>query len=101
MSYSDIAARTSLQSKRGRSQFDKWLFGQIFKAIGQAPVRLVLGDGSEITPAGNPVATVVIRDRKTLVRLAADPEMAFGEAYSAGLIQVEGDLVAALEAVYD
>ena len=101
MSYSDIAARTSLQSKRGRSQFDKWLFGQIFKAIGQAPVRLVLGDGTEITPAGNPVATVVIRDRKTLVRLAADPEMAFGEAYSAGLIQVEGDLVAALEAVYD
>jgi cyclopropane-fatty-acyl-phospholipid synthase len=54
-----------------------------------------------MTPPGvSQVATILIRDRRTLAKLAADPEMAFGEAYSAGLIEVEGDLVAALEAAY-
>ena len=101
MSYQDIAARSSLQSNGGPSQFDKWLLTQIFKLIGPAPVRLVLGDGVEMTPPGvSQVATILIRDRRTLAKLAADPEMAFGEAYSAGLIEVEGDLVAALEAAY-
>jgi cyclopropane-fatty-acyl-phospholipid synthase len=47
-----------------------------------------------------PVATVVIRDLPTLVKLILNPEVAFGDAYSAGSIEVEGDLVAALEAVY-
>ena len=51
-------------------------------------------------PGVAPVATVVIRDWRTLAKLAVDPEMAFGEAYASGAIQIEGDLVAMLEAVY-
>jgi cyclopropane-fatty-acyl-phospholipid synthase len=52
-------------------------------------------------PAGiTPVATLWLRDRRTLLELALDPEVGFGEAYSEGRIQVEGDLVLALELVY-
>lgn len=47
------------------------------------------------------MASVIIRDRWTLLWLAADPEVAFGEAYAANRIDVEGDLPAALQAVYE
>src|SRR5579875_924848 len=40
-------------------------------------------------------------DRRTLAQLALDPEIAFGDAYSDGRVQVEGDLVAFLEEVME
>jgi len=45
-------------------------------------------------------ATVHISSRKTLWRLLLNPGLNFGDDYSAGQIEVEGDLVAFLEAVY-
>ncbi len=60
-----------------------------------------MGDGTELSPPGvSPVATVIIRDRQTLLSLVADPEIAFGEAYADGRIQVEGDFTRGLEEVY-
>lgn len=79
---------------------DYWLGEKILKAVGRAPIRIVLGDGQAIAPPGvSPVATVVIRDRRTLAELCIDPEIGFGDAYADGRIQVEGDLVRLLEAV--
>jgi cyclopropane-fatty-acyl-phospholipid synthase len=46
------------------------------------------------------VATIVIRDLPTLFRLMLRPEVGFGDAYSEGTLEVDGDLVALLEAVY-
>src|SRR6266404_2111464 len=84
------------------SSIDRWLLQQVFKAIGPAPIRLVLNSGAGVNPPGvSPVATVRIRDRRTLAELALDPEIGFGEAYSEGRIHVDGDLVRALEATYD
>jgi len=78
------------------------LLRQIFKAIGPAPLRLAFQGGEEMAPPNvSPCATVVIRDRRTLAGLMIDPEMAFGDAYAAGRVEVEGDLAAAMEAVYD
>jgi cyclopropane-fatty-acyl-phospholipid synthase len=58
-------------------------------------------NGVEVSATGAlPVATIVIRDRGTLFDLFRDPEVGFGEAYSEGRITVEGNLVAALDAVY-
>jgi cyclopropane-fatty-acyl-phospholipid synthase len=102
VSHSDVALRNSFQRKRGLSMVEKWLAQQIFKAIGPAPMRLVIQDGVEISPPGvSPVATILIRDRRTLAKLIVDPEMAFGEAYAGGQIEVQGDLAQALEAVYE
>ena len=47
-----------------------------------------------------PVATMVIQDRSTLAGLLRDPEVSFGDAYMDGRIEVEGDLVRFLEAIY-
>ncbi len=104
MGYPDVALKNknSIQLERGLRMIERWFLQQIFKAIGPAPVRLVLKGGGEMSPLGvSPAATVVIRDRRTLAKLIIDPEMAFGEAYANGRIQVEGDLAGAIEAVYE
>ena len=101
MSHPDVALRNDIHSKRGFAFADKWLLQQIFKEIGPAPLRLSFKDGEEMSSPGvSPVATIVIRDRRTLAGLMVDPEVAFGEAYADGGIEVIGDLVGALEAVY-
>jgi len=53
-----------------------------------------------LVPSGPPVATVLLRDRGTLLRLLIRPECGFGDGYSSGRIAVRGNLVAALEAGY-
>jgi cyclopropane-fatty-acyl-phospholipid synthase len=42
---------------------------------------------------------VIVSDRRTLAQLALDPEIGFGDGYSEGRIEVQGDLVQFLEAV--
>ena len=46
------------------------------------------------------MARVVFRDRATFWKVLLDPNLQFGDAYSDGRLEVEGDLVAFLEAVY-
>ena len=94
--------RNNFHLRRPFSSFERWLLQRVFKVIGPVPIRLVLRDGEGVSPPGtSPLATVWIRDRRTLARLIFDPEMAFGEAYSEGRVRVEGDLVRLLEAVYE
>jgi cyclopropane-fatty-acyl-phospholipid synthase len=82
------------------SRFDEWLLRKIHRSIGRPPIRLQAAGGVEVLPSqARPVATIAIRDRKTLLDLVLDPEVGFGDAYSKGRISVEGDLIAALESV--
>lgn len=82
-------------------RFDSWLLEKIFQSVGRPPIRLMLENGAEAHSVdARPAAAIVIRDRRTLFELILDPEVGFGDAYSAGRIRVEGDLVAALEAMY-
>ena len=98
MSQPNLAVRNNL---RGFPKLERWLLRQVFKAIGPAPIRLAFKDGEEMSPPGvSPRATILIHDRQALIGLMLDPEMAFGEAYSDGRIEVEGDLAEALEVVY-
>jgi cyclopropane-fatty-acyl-phospholipid synthase len=64
-----------------------------------APLRLELWNGLSVQGTAAPVATIVINDRATLWRLLLRPALAFGEAYAAGRVTVDGDLVGALEAI--
>jgi cyclopropane-fatty-acyl-phospholipid synthase len=64
------------------------------------PIRLELWDGSSATPSNlPPVATVAIGDMATLLDLVRRGDLAFGEAYVAGRIEVRGDLVRLFEVV--
>ncbi|HVB86253.1 MAG TPA: cyclopropane-fatty-acyl-phospholipid synthase family protein [Candidatus Dormibacteraeota bacterium] len=82
------------------SSTEKWLARKILHRTGNPPFKLVLGRDAGEPPAKNCTGsspTVVISDRKTLAKLALDPEIAFGDAYSDGRVEVHGNLVDFLE----
>jgi len=69
---------------RPAAAFDRWLLSLLHKALGDAPVRLVLWDGTEHRSPARPVATLRVRDRKTLVGMLLDPDLNVGDAYASG-----------------
>jgi cyclopropane-fatty-acyl-phospholipid synthase len=88
-------------SKYSSLAVDRWLCRGMLKALGDPPFCLVLWDGEEITTSHEPaVARVFIGDRPTLRRLIIDPEFQFGEAYSQGRLEVDGDLLDFLDIFY-
>jgi cyclopropane-fatty-acyl-phospholipid synthase len=65
------------------------------------PVELVLPDGARaLAREGPPIATVTIRDHAALPGLILNPDLAFGRAFESGRVEIAGDLVGFLEAVY-
>jgi cyclopropane-fatty-acyl-phospholipid synthase len=79
---------------------ERWLVRRLLVALGHPPIEIQLWDGHRAGGHGTPVARVIVRDRPTLWRLAIQPDLHFGDAYMAGRIEVEGDLVRLLETVY-
>jgi cyclopropane-fatty-acyl-phospholipid synthase len=83
------------------SGVERRLLGYMFDAIGNPPVEVVLWSGELFSFSRAPaVARVHIHDRSALLRLILYPELYFGDAYTSGNIEVEGDLVRFLESVY-
>lgn len=78
-----------------------WLLNQLYAAAGSPPVRIALKGGPAVGPKDSPpVAELIIRDRATLLRIVPNPEVAFGEAYADGTVEIQGDLLALLDSVY-
>lgn len=71
------------------------------RALRSVPVRIryrdvtVAGDDS-----GPAIATIAIADRPTLWAMLRAPDLAFGEAFMAGRLEVDGDLVGLLDRVF-
>ncbi len=83
------------------SASDRWLARKLLTALGRPPLAIALWNGEEIrTCAGRPIARALLRDRGALYRLAVNPALHFGDLYSVGRIDVEGDLVEFIEASY-
>ena len=86
---------------RMSSSAENWLLKKLYAAAGSPPVRIALKHGPAVGPKdASPVAGLVIRDRATLMRIVLNPEVAFGEAYADGSLEVQGDLLTLLESVY-
>jgi len=95
----DLEPRPALGGKVFSAE--KLLLGRMMELLGSPPLDLVLWDGQEIECRGKPrVARVLIRDRGAMLNLIANPELGFGEMYTADRIAVEGNLVDCLEAIY-
>jgi cyclopropane-fatty-acyl-phospholipid synthase len=95
--------RAAIAPARGGSVYalDRWLVRRALKQLGNPPVGVVLWDGEEITTAPEvPEAHVRIHDRRTLIKLLLDTDLAFGDAYTDGRVEVFGDLTAFIELVY-
>ncbi len=77
------------------------LIGKLLRMFGEPPVALVLASGERIVPRGvEPVATIRFADRGVPLALLSNPQLAFGDLYSEGRIDIDGNLVGLLEAVY-
>jgi len=79
------------------------LLRRVLQSLGNPNVELVLWNGEVVRAGdahGEPLGRVHVRERAALYGLLRDAQVNFGDAYSAGRIDIEGDLVALLEAVY-
>ena len=106
--YSDLAvnnehhAFSPSQSADGGhvSALDKWLVQRLFAVLGNPAINMVLWDNEEIAGSqAQPVARLLVRDRKSLYKLLRSPGLHLGDLYSTWRVEVEGDLVKFLEAI--
>jgi cyclopropane-fatty-acyl-phospholipid synthase len=81
--------------------FEARLLRRLLKSLGDAPLRLTLWNGESVSAGGaDCVAGIRFANRATLLKVLANPDLQLGEAYVDGLVEVEGDLVKLIEAVY-
>jgi cyclopropane-fatty-acyl-phospholipid synthase len=77
------------------------LLAKLLAGSGNPPVEFVLPSGERVrNPAGEVVARVSFTDSSALFGLLRDPQVRFGDAYSDGRVEIEGDLVRFMEEVY-
>lgn len=82
--------------------FDRVLLSAVQRAAGAAHVRLAMGvPASNIATISSEVPTIWIRDRSALVELARNPQINFGDLYSDGRIEIEGDVLNLIERLYE
>jgi cyclopropane-fatty-acyl-phospholipid synthase len=93
-----IGAKAAAPARR--SGFYERLFHRLFPTF-KTPFHLVLWNGDEFdTAPGTPVAVVRMRDRAAFLGVMLNPDLGFGDAYTDGRIEVEGDLVDFLERAF-
>ena len=84
-----------------RYSMETRLIRTLLHAFGNPPIAFSLWNGDKIAPLGSaPVATLHIKDRRALLRLCTDPDLQFGELYSAGRIDVDGSILRMIEELY-
>ena len=72
---------------------------RLLARMGNPPIAIRLWTGEMAGPT-NARATLSVRNRRAFYRLGLDPERQFGDLYSEGELEVDGDLVEFLESVY-
>lgn len=83
------------------TEWDRRLVRKLLDFIGSPPFAIKLWDDQVILPKkGEAIATVVIHDRPALIGLLWDAELHFGDLYSTGRVEIEGELVRFLEVGY-
>lgn len=88
------------EAKAPPSALDRWLVSQITTKLGpSSPVRIALWDEPDV-PLREGQAHLKILDRKALWQLIVNPDLHFGDLYSAGRLQVRGDLLTLLLEAY-
>jgi cyclopropane-fatty-acyl-phospholipid synthase len=80
---------------------ERFLARQILSFAGNAPISLVLWNGEEVGVGdARSIARIHVRDRAALWKLCLNPDLHFGDLYSFGRVDIEGDFIRFLESVY-
>ena len=83
------------------SRFERWALRKLLTLLGNPAIQFVLWDGEKLPDFSAPLTRRLhIYDRHTLWRLVINPDLHFGDAFTRGALDVEGDLVSFLETVY-
>lgn len=83
------------------SRIERWALHKLLALLGNPAIQFVLWNGERLPDSDSkPCKRLHIHDRHTLWRLAFNPDLYFGDAYTQGSIEVEGDLVSFLETLY-
>lgn len=85
----------SVSTRRGAEaqSFDQTLVRWVLGLVGSPNIAVRLWNGDEFQISeDNPVACMEIRDRRVLLELARSRSVGFGECYSQGRIEVDGNL---------
>jgi cyclopropane-fatty-acyl-phospholipid synthase len=102
---SQVAAASqaaSIAANQGRAwAVEQRLARRLIRALGNPPIRILLWGGEEISASdAAPAVGVRFLDRAAFWKVLLDPSFQFGEAYSNGRIEVDGDLTSFLEMIY-
>lgn len=107
--YSDKSAKANIlslpldasEAEREPHGYERWLINKLMRMAGTPPIRFRLWNGDVIEPEQSPARfTLHLKDHKALYALVANPNLAFGDLYSAGHLDVEGDLPDLMECLY-
>ena len=89
------------QADREPHSYERWLIAKLMRMAGSPPLRFQLWNNELIDPEeGNARFTLKLTDPKALFTLVTNPNLAFGDLYSAGRLQVDGDLSELMETLY-
>ncbi|MDX1457928.1 MAG: cyclopropane-fatty-acyl-phospholipid synthase family protein [Marinobacter sp.] len=81
--------------------YERWLIGKILHMVGSPPIRFRLWNGDVIEPEdGYFRYTLTLNDPRALYFLASKPNLAFGDLYSAGRLDVDQDLPGLMAELY-
>jgi len=81
--------------------YERWLIAKLLRTAGSPPLRFQLWDDEFIEPEDTTAEfTIRLNDPKALLALLTNPNLAFGDLYSAGRLQVDGDLPDLMETLY-
>jgi cyclopropane-fatty-acyl-phospholipid synthase len=70
------------------------LFGALIDRAGRPPIEFALAGGHVLyAPQGRALGRVVFRDLGAVWAVVRQPELGFGDAFAAGRVQIDGDLV--------
>jgi cyclopropane-fatty-acyl-phospholipid synthase len=77
--------------------FDYWLVRKVASAMGDPPLTFKLWNGDiAYQHADESVGTITFSNRRALFGVIIAPELGFGDGYSAGSIEIDGELVEVL-----
>ena len=83
------------------NRFDRWIARKMLAVANNPPVVVKLWDGAEVSqPVANPVAELRYGSRNAMWKTILNPELYWGDLYSNGEIEFEGDLAKFIEIVF-
>lgn len=99
MNESTTQGDTHPQTASPAWQLDHWLVRQLFGLVGKPEIELQLWDGYRVGKTNSRI-TVCFLDRAALYRMLYKPTYTFGVLYASSRLAVNGDMVLAMEKIY-